>query len=252
MKNKGLIISLAAIGVIVLIGIAAFLGFFWGRGWFGAGCAGWNGSFSRLNTPSVFNRGGMMWGRGFRNYWSGDSIGEHVISVEEARNAVEEYIEDFNNEEELRIKEIMIFDNHAYAIIQEEETGIGAFEVLVDPDTLDVFPEMGPNMMWNLKYGHMGSGMMGRSFDSVTEDMPFSEEEALQIANEYLKNAGSNLSAEGHPDRFYGYYTIHTIQDGEIAGMLSVNGYDGDVFLHTWHGDFIEMTDHAAEEDHSD
>jgi len=24
---------------------------------------------------------------------------------------------------------------------------------------------------------------------------------------------------------------------------LSVNGYSGQVFLHTWHGDFIEMTE---------
>ena len=27
---------------------------------------------------------------------------------------------------------------------------------------------------------------------------------------------------------------------GSVAGMLSVNGYSGQVFLHTWHGTFIE------------
>ena len=56
----------------------------------------------------------------------------------------------------------MIFDNNAYARITEKSTGIGAMELLVDPASLVVFPEYGPNMMWNLKYGMMsGAGMMG-------------------------------------------------------------------------------------------
>ncbi len=41
---------------------------------------------------------------------------------------------------------------------------------------------------------------------------------------------------------FYGYYTIDVERDGKIIGMLSVNGYTKQVFLHTWHGDFIEMS----------
>ena len=44
-------------------------------------------------------------------------------------------------------------------------------------------------------------------------------------------------------DPFYGYYTIDTLRDGKIVGMLSVNGYNGQVFLHTWHGNFIEMSE---------
>jgi len=39
---------------------------------------------------------------------------------------------------------------------------------------------------------------------------------------------------------FYGYYTIHVIKDGEIYGMLSVNGYDGAVWYHNWHGSHIQ------------
>jgi hypothetical protein len=27
--------------------------------------------------------------------------------------------------------------------------------------------------------------------------------------------------------------------------MQSVNGYTGQVWIHTWHGDFVDMTDHA-------
>ena len=39
--------------------------------------------------------------------------------------------------------------------------------------------------------------------------------------------------------QFPGYYTMDFLKDGKIAGMLSVNGYTGQVWYHTWHGDFI-------------
>jgi hypothetical protein len=39
---------------------------------------------------------------------------------------------------------------------------------------------------------------------------------------------------------FYGYYTLDFSTNGKVVGMLSVNGYSGAVFLHTWHGTFIE------------
>ena len=42
-------------------------------------------------------------------------------------------------------------------------------------------------------------------------------------------------------DAFYGYYTLHTLRDGQIEGMLSVNGYRGGVWYHDWHGSFIGM-----------
>ena len=44
-------------------------------------------------------------------------------------------------------------------------------------------------------------------------------------------------------DGFYGYYTIDILRDGRIAGMLSVNGYTRQVFLHTWHGNLLEMVE---------
>ncbi len=38
-----------------------------------------------------------------------------------------------------------------------------------------------------------------------------------------------------------GYYTVHTLKNGKIYGMLGVNGYTGQVWYHTWHGDFLRM-----------
>ena len=40
---------------------------------------------------------------------------------------------------------------------------------------------------------------------------------------------------------FYGYYTLHTLKEGQIEGMLSVNGYTGAVWYHNWHSSFIRM-----------
>jgi len=251
MKNKGLLIALAVIGVIALLFAAVMaLGLLWGRSWYGGGCchgfSRWNNQsgFSRLNNQSGYGRG-MMWDGSYTSVWPGDVSGTTLLSIEEAENAVNGYLDGLNFESDLHIKEVMVFDNHAYVMVVEEDTDIGAFELLVDPDTMNVIPEMGPNRMWNLKYGHMRGGMMGSGYNSWVKDMPISGEEALQIANEYLTSNNSDLVAEGHPDPFYGYYTIHTEKDGEVVGMLSVNGYNGEVFLHTWHGELIAISEHA-------
>jgi len=243
MKNKGLLIVLAVIGVLALIIAAVAGGMFWGRSWLGGGCCQ---GFGRWNNSSGFGRG-MMWGGGWQ---TNNTSNSDVLSLEKAEGAINDYIDDYGSDEELHIGEIMIFDNHAYAEVVEEETGIGAFEVLVDPNNLTVYPEMGPNMMWNLKYGHMGGGMMGSGSNSSDAEMPISGERAIQIASEYLSTNGSDLTVGDDADPFYGYYTIHTLKDGEVYGMLSVNGYDGEVYLHTWHGNFIEMSIH--EEGHDD
>lgn len=160
----------------------------------------------------------------------------------------------------------MIFDNQAYLVIKEESTGLGAFELLVDPASKTAYPEHGPNMMWNLKYSGlnhqymMGNnrgmmGMMGRSGmmngmmsgngwsspnpTNVSSEMPVTPEQAMEYAQKYLDENVSGALATS-PIQFYGYYTLDFEKDGEVAGMLSVNGFSGQVFLHTWHGSFIE------------
>ena len=42
-------------------------------------------------------------------------------------------------------------------------------------------------------------------------------------------------------ERFYGYYTLHVLTNGQIYGMLSVNGYTGQVWYHSWRGQFLGM-----------
>jgi hypothetical protein len=54
------------------------------------------------------------------------------------------------------------------------------------------------------------------------------------------------LDADEHAGAFYGYHTLHTVKDGEIVGMLSVNGYTGQVFPHTWHGELLRISESDA------
>lgn len=182
-------------------------------------------------------------------------FGVEPLTLEEAEDALRDYLTSLGDQD-LRLGEIMIFDNHAYAQIVEESTGIGAMEVLVDPVTLAVYPEHGPNMMWNLKYSPMaGFGMMGgmmgqyggqfSGFDlgrlEASAEMPVTAPEAIEAAQDYLDRFLPGTEADEQADPFYGYYTLHVLRSDETVGMLSVNGYSAQVFLHTWHGDFVEM-----------
>ncbi len=141
---------------------------------------------------------------------------------------------------DLVLEDVMEFELNYYAIAQEPETGIGAMELLLDKTTGTIGPEVGPNMMWNTAYGmHGGGGMMGqgtRRRGSITPD------EALDAAESWLTAYRPDESPEAHADAFYGYYTIHTVDAaGEIVGMLSVHGETGQIWYHTWHGEFLTM-----------
>ena len=219
-----------------------------------------NGSNMMGSTGMMGNAYNMMGGHA-----NGSAINTTPLTIDQAKQAVESYLKGLNNSD-LELKEIMIFDNNAYARITEKGTGIGAMELLVDPSNLSVFPEFGPNMMWNLKYGHTpapasgagvsGNGMMGSGGmmggrgmmggnntnpGSVSSNMTVTPEQALQAAQQYLDQQYPGYNTADDADPFYGYYTIDILKDGQPTGMLSINGFSGQVFLHTWHGTFIEM-----------
>jgi hypothetical protein len=88
-----------------------------------------------------------------------------------------------------------------------------------------------------------GGGMMGGASETNT----VTPEEALETAQRWLDVHRPGVTVEEHADPFYGYYTIHTLKDGEIEGMLSVHGTTGQVWYHTWHGAFMQMIE---EQDH--
>jgi len=161
-----------------------------------------------------------------------------VLTIDQAAEGVEQYVAGLGYTK-LELDEVMEFEYNFYAIVKEQDTGIGAMELLVDRATGAVGPEMGPNMMWNARYGMMaGRGMMG-GFASETNTL--TSEEALEVAQRWLDANRPGAQTESHADAFYGYYTVHTLRDGEVEGMLSVHGSTGQVWYHTWHGDFVQM-----------
>ena len=219
---------------------------------------GWN---NNIYGPSMMGQAGMMNGRGgmMNRYY--DATNLTPLTIDQAKAAAEKYLANLNNSD-LTIGEIMIFDNNAYVVVKEANTGLGAFELLVDPVSQVAYPEHGPNMMWNLKYGGLnhngmmsrngmmggmmgGTGMMsGWDYQTTPAKLPaeliVTPEQAVGYAQQYLDQYQPGSTTATDAAQFYGYYTLDFEKDGKIIGMLSVNGYGGQVFVHTWHGTFIE------------
>ena len=267
------IIGSGVIAALLLVGILMVLpAFAQGPGWM----MGWdNGPMSGGYGPGWmmgYQQGEMM-GPGMMNGMMGQMMPGmrgggmmlnsnspfftvKPLTLAEATETLNAYLAGLNDSN-LQLGEVMIFDNHTYAEIVEKDTGIGAMEVLIDPTSKAIYPEMGPNMMWNLKYGMMSGyggygmrGMMGRMMgyanpNDLLAEMSVTPAEAIEAAQTYLDTnlSGSKLIVDEEAEPFYGYYTLHVNRDGQTVGMLSVNGYTQQIFLHTWHGKLLEMSE---------
>ncbi len=203
-----------------------------------------------LRNPGTFGRfAPMQRGMMGRPFAYPSQAAPAPLSMEEARQIFEDYVIQ-TGIDDLALHEVMLFELNGYAIVTERSSGMGALELLLDYGTRSVFPEYGPARMWNMKYGMMGAGrgrgMMGWASPSYNAsvdadfNMPVSAEEASELAQAYLDQnlTGADIAAEGAI--FYGYYSFDYIQDGTPAGMVSVNGFSGQVWPHTWHGAFLE------------
>jgi len=158
------------------------------------------------------------------------------LDIDGAESIATNYLAGFGAPD-IKVKEIMEFQQNYYVEYQERSTGLGAFEMLIDKRTGAIFPEYGPNMMWNQKYGH--GGMMGGWNTPPSAQMPVTPSRAKSIAQGYLDSSYPGSVAE-EVNQFYGYYTVHITKNGVLFGMLSVNGVAGVVWYHSWHGAFIQ------------
>jgi hypothetical protein len=146
--------------------------------------------------------GGMMAHDGWHDGWkppvgretAGSSL-QRTVDIQKAEQLVTEYLSRLGAKN-LKIEEIMEFEYNLYALIVETDTDKAAFELLVDPFTGSIHPEYGPNMMWNTKYGMMGSGVGAASGNTITE------EQAVKIAGDYLSRVRGGGPYEIHGDEF--------------------------------------------------
>jgi hypothetical protein len=84
--------------------------------------------------------------------------------------------------------------------------------------------------------------MMGWYAGGQTGPMTITSEPAKTNAQQFL-SANYPGTTVGDIDTFYGYYHVDVLQSGTTYGMLSVNGYTGQVWYHTWHGTFIQAVE---------
>ena len=202
----------------------------WTSTGFGAG----DGNYGRdgmMGGAGMMGGGGMsgsagMMGGGFG--WR-DGDGRPVQDLTSARDRAETFAGTL--ESGLRVAEVMRFAENYYVELEEPD-GTKATEVLVDPRTGAVQVEFGPAMMWNTRFGMMAARPGGAQLTAAR----------AQAAAELWLRARDGLSV-GPPEAFPGYFTLHTLRDDKIVGMLSVHAVTGAVWYHGWHGRFLEMSE---------
>jgi hypothetical protein len=170
--NKTLSTSLIVIAVLVLAGSIFFFGTVYGRASLyepslslvpngNARPFDWNNN--SYGPRMMGGNGGYDMGPGMmqRGYAWNSRTNSNItpLTVDQSKQAAEKYVQTLNISG-LEPGEVMIFDNNAYVVIKESETGLGAFELLIDPVSGVAYPEYGPNLMWNAKYGSLGHASM--------------------------------------------------------------------------------------------
>ncbi len=207
-----------------------------------------------LYVPRMMNRGG--------SYSSTNN--EQTVTMAQAVQTFKNYLTSTGTHD-LALHEVEEYQNNFYASYNEQSTGRFAFQMLiwkpgasmmggttsgmmsgVGMMTGIAMPEPGPDMMWNTKYAPMGSmmsgmtgGMMGSHGQGSSSPMTVSQDQARTKAQQYLDNNLQGKTA-GDADVYYGYYNIDVLLNGSTYEMLSVNGYTGEVWYHTWHGAYIQ------------
>jgi len=94
-----------------------------------------------------------------------------------------------------------------------------------------IIAEMGPNIMWNTKYGTMNWGNSGAA--------TVSEEQATKSAQEFVTKMGQGYSI-GKPELALGYYEFMVQKDGKDYAELDVNGYTDQGWFENWQGPIIK------------
>ena len=209
----------------------------------------------------------MMSSSGHRVAWYLDGSGP-ITTLAAARAQAQRFADRLD----LKAAEVIQFSSNFYVRLDDSQ-GKPATEALVDPQTGAVTLEYGPAMMWNTRYGMMrgtgttgsggmmGGGMMnGSSGSGMMNGMmgrygtaptwtpsgisgPVNLTQAHQLAERWLNGHEPNVTVESAGDSFPGYYTMETLKDSKVAGMISVNKATGAIWYHWWHGRFVPLAE---------
>jgi hypothetical protein len=124
----------------------------------------------------------------------------------------------------LTIGKVLAFDDSFYAVLLDASNdAVG--EVLLDRYSGSVYPEPGPNMMWNANWGAGGA-----SATTPVYDLAAAQALATTFLASYLPGA-TVLDGRALP----GYASFEVGTETPKA-VLSVNFSTGEVWVHTWLG----------------
>ncbi len=201
----------------------------------GLGADGTGGGYGMMGGLGAAGTGGGygMMGGGYDAKSLGvDLTNGEVTTSDQVVAITKAYTQKTN--QDVVVGELHEFANGFEVELKEEATGAKAYEVLVYKKGGQIITEMGPNIMWNTKYGPMNWGNTG--------PVTVSEEQAAKIAQEFVTKMGQGYSI-GKPELAPGYYEFMVQKDGKDYAELNVNGYTGQVWLENWQGPIIKTID---------
>ena len=232
------------------------------------GSGAWAVNRESTHGPGWMHSSSIGWMMGYRT----GSVSP-VETIAQARTRAQTFADRLD----LKVAEVIQFTNNFYARL-DDKSGHPATEVLVDPSTGTTSLEYGPAMMWNTRYGMMtgrarngmmgggmmgsgngmmgstgggmmgaGSGMMGASGPTWTPSagtvsVPVSAQQAVTLARRWLTQRDTTLTIRD-ADSFPGYFTMETLRNGKVHGMLSVNASTGAIWDHWWHGSYLAISE---------
>lgn len=187
--------------------------------------------------------GGMMGGNGMGGtMMSTYAPSSRPISQDEALRRAQGFAGRYGPQ--VKIRDFMVFAESYYAQVVDAATGVGLAEVLVDRYTGVVQPEPGPDMLWNTRFGMQGGQYGNGMMDGINQrrqvpsaPVRYTQAAAQKLADTFVAGylpGGKVL--EGLP--FPGYYTFDYGREA-TEGMLSVNAFTGEVWVHGWHGIYL-------------
>ncbi len=225
--NKNIIIGLLVVVIILL----AFLAF---RSMMYSPVYNQNGYQSGQMGPGMMNNPGYNYSYGYGmmgNMMMGNMMALYYpeskpITQDVALKNMESFARQYGSN--IEVEDFMAFSSNYYAVMKDTASGQDIAEILVDRYSGSTYPEPGPNMMWNTRYGagRMQAGSSGY-------DLAGAKKLAEDFLTGYLPGAQIQESHE-----MPGYYTFDFGRN-ETEGMLSVNAYSGQIWVHTWHGFYL-------------
>ncbi len=227
-ESKNIIIGLLVLAVIILLAFLAFRPMMYSSSYNSGGYQSGQMGPGMMNNPGYnYSYGSGMMG----NMMAGNMMALYYpesrpIPQDEAIRNMQLFAHQYGPN--IEVEDFMTFSSNYYGVVKDANSSQEIAEVLVDRYSGSAYPEPGPNMIWNTQYG------AGRAqAEGVTYDLAGSKKLAEEFLTGYLPEAQIMESHE-----MPGYYTFDFGRK-DIEGMLSVNAYSGQIWVHTWHGSYL-------------